>query len=244
MNVSVDRVDGELLAVRRCGGAVPANLSWLKIVAMVAMVFDHAAVGILRAHDSDVFGSCWRLPGRLSMPIFAFLLAYSYTHFTSNKSRLLGRLWLFAVISEPIYQLYFNESGNALISLAVGVTFLFSNETGNALWKRVLMTISTVALVVILTITLNSVLMWTYAAMVVCFHRFLATRGLGWATALLVAGLLSNRIGVPEAGILLLTLSLIFACAWPLVELPRLRLRTWVGYLFYPAHLLALWLVL
>lgn len=95
----------------------------LKLIAMIAMIIDH--VGIVLFKDYQIF----RIIGRISFPIFCFLLVEGYYH-TKNVYKYLGRLVLFAVISEPIYDKLFYgkwiylKSGNVFITLCVGMIFM------------------------------------------------------------------------------------------------------------------------
>jgi len=71
----------------------------LKMVAFLSMVIDHTGV---------VFNlSSWfRVVGRLAFPLFVFMLAEGFWH-TKNRVQFLTRLFVFAVISEPIFDMAF-----------------------------------------------------------------------------------------------------------------------------------------
>ena len=81
-------------------GILSANV--LKIIAMAAMVIDHASV-VFSGPETNV----WRCIGRISFPIFAFLIAEGAVH-TKNKLKYAFRLLLFAFISEVPYDMAFN----------------------------------------------------------------------------------------------------------------------------------------
>ena len=107
---------------------VSANLSWLKLVAMAAMLLDHIAIAYLQLRPNDALEALLRMPGRISIPAFAFLIAYGYEKFSSDRVNYALRLWLFALISEPAYIAFFDKSGNALIPLALGATILLLED--------------------------------------------------------------------------------------------------------------------
>ncbi len=71
----------------------------LKWIALLTMIIDH--VGLTFFPSMMIF----RIIGRLSFPIFAFLLVQGFSH-TRNKTNYLIRLLLFTVISEIPYDLF------------------------------------------------------------------------------------------------------------------------------------------
>ncbi len=87
--------------------------STLKIIAMVAMVIDHAAVALIMPYMEAVYGynesyifasDICRYIGRLAFPIFCFLLVQGYLH-TRSVRKYASRLAIFAVLSEIPFDL-------------------------------------------------------------------------------------------------------------------------------------------
>ena len=85
-------------------------MTWnvLKWIAIVSMLIDHTAAVLISYSPPLLFGlglyDMMRLVGRMAFPIFAYGIAQGcvYTH---DARRYLGRLLLFAVVSEVPYQL-------------------------------------------------------------------------------------------------------------------------------------------
>ncbi|MDR2558624.1 MAG: hypothetical protein LBC86_03640 [Oscillospiraceae bacterium] len=72
----------------------------LKLIALVAMTFDHTA--LLFVDADTLLWIVMRLIGRLTMPIMCFFIAEGY-HYTKNRRKYLVRMAMFAAISQPFY---------------------------------------------------------------------------------------------------------------------------------------------
>lgn len=99
----------------------------LKLIAIITMLIDHIGASILERYilingymaDGVVYKVTWhymldcvlRLIGRLAFPIYIFLLVEGAIH-TSNKWKYLGRISLFALISEIPFDIAFCISGS------------------------------------------------------------------------------------------------------------------------------------
>ena len=69
----------------------------LKLIAIITMTLDHIGIFFLLPPTYYLF----RIIGRLSFPIFAFLIAEGF-NYTKNIKKYLVRLLIFSIISEPI----------------------------------------------------------------------------------------------------------------------------------------------
>ncbi|WP_315121710.1 TraX family protein [uncultured Clostridium sp.] len=127
--------------------------STLKIMAVISMLIDHiAAVLILMgiyykfipyaentaiAHSSNLntIYLLMRAIGRISFPIFCFLLVEGYIH-TSNKKKYALRLFIFALISEIPFNLAFGNKmfipasrlNNVFFTLFLGICVMYIIE--------------------------------------------------------------------------------------------------------------------
>ena len=109
------------------------------LIALVTMVIDHAAAGMVP------YRSAWYKPlrcvGRLAFPIYAFLIAEGALR-TRNAGRYLLRLLVFALLAEVPYDRYFHgkwlEFGNQniLFTLSAGLAAILLFRFTQERWKN------------------------------------------------------------------------------------------------------------
>ncbi|MBG1269976.1 TraX family protein [Nostoc sp. WHI] len=106
----------------------------IKILAAVFMVMDH--VCYLFMPDFLIL----HFIGRLSFPLFAWLLAKGEKH-TQNVYRYGSRLLITAIISQPIYSFVFQRlSFNILFTLFLGLVMLRLVKRYPQLWQQLIIT--------------------------------------------------------------------------------------------------------
>lgn len=124
--------------------------SWLKLIAVITMLADHIASALLR-NDYTVLLSlggrtlylyeAMRYVGRISFPIFAFLLVEGFLH-TRNVKRYAGSLLLFALLSEIPWDLEHSgnflqlSSQNVMFTLLLGLLGLWVIRDYHGQWIR------------------------------------------------------------------------------------------------------------
>jgi len=119
----------------------------LHIMAMLFMLCDHLWGTIVPGND---WMTCI---GRISFPIFAFMIVEGYFH-TRNLKKYVSRLLLFAVLSEIPFNLamgsrvFYPIHQNVLWSFLISLGLIHWNEKSknHRIWKRVLVGISTITL--------------------------------------------------------------------------------------------------
>ena len=120
----------------------------LHIMAMAFMLCDHLWGTIVPGND---WLTCI---GRISFPIFAFMIVEGYFH-TGNLKRYAGRLLLFAVLSEIPFnlamgsRLFYPIHQNVLWSFLISLGLIHCNEKARAaqkVWLRILVGAATVLL--------------------------------------------------------------------------------------------------
>ncbi|MBR2131149.1 MAG: conjugal transfer protein TraX [Oscillospiraceae bacterium] len=111
----------------------------LHIIAMVCMLCDHLWGTVVAGND---WMTC---VGRISFPIFAFMIVEGYFH-TKNLKKYVGRLLLFAVVSEIPFNLAMGSSlfypihQNVLWSFLISIALIHWNERARKtkkLWKQI-----------------------------------------------------------------------------------------------------------
>ncbi len=207
----------------------------LKILAIVTMLIDH--IGAILFPQVVIL----RMIGRLSFPIFAFLISEGMFH-TSNLRKYLWRLFLFALISEVPFDLAFHGTlfypagQNIFFTLFLGLAAIIFLQTYLA--ENSVIAIALACSMALLAEIFHTDYGWFGVAAVIifyCFKKF-RTKGVFVFSALV-------------AGYSLLHSSLeIFAVASgiPILlyggEKGKLKWK-YFFYAFYPVHLLLLYFV-
>ena len=214
-------------------------LEVLKCAAIACMLFDHTMVGWLQTHAvTPLIYQTLRGPGRISIPIFSWLIAYNCQRRTRSKTNYAIRLTLMALICEPIFQYYFRFPGNAFAPLALGCWWLAADEQKSPRLLRAAVAIGATY--------------WTLytrdpSTMFQCLYIIAAAslikRPSGWKWATLAGlGIGLNGICPLFTITILATTAALAASQWDWKIRPP-RLPKWVFYWFYPLHILILTLI-
>ena len=194
----------------------------LKLIALLTMLIDHIGC-IFFPHIS-----AFRIIGRISFPIFAYLLTIGYVH-TQNLSKYALRLLLFGILSQIPYGILFPGSSNIFFTLLWGLLILFVYERLHP-WSALLL------------LPLAQLLSLEYgmygAALILAFYHFRKAP----AFAACMASAATFLYCVYHGGFL--QLYAIFAL--PLIYYPwkiQIRLPKYAAYVFYPAHFTVLLLI-
>lgn len=223
------------------------NSSWslssaaLRNLALLLMFMDHVGAVLLPQQ-------LWlRAVGRLAFPIFAFQIGEGYRH-TSNWKSYLGRLLLFALLSEIPFnllvsgRLWASAHQNVLFTLSLGLLAIAGMEKGRACpspWKSWLCCVGLPLLCLLAAEWLHTDYGWSGVLMVLGLYLFRKSRPM---QLLLMVYL--NQFCIRSRTVTLLGLSLhlqLFAVlALPLIwTYNGERGKGWnIGYWFYPLHML------
>jgi len=110
-----------------------SHIEILKWLALFFMVIDHT--GYILSGDNYIFRSI----GRLSYPIFGFVLAHNIYYFTKSLPHMLLKLFIFGVITQPIALLAmpvaYSGSLNILFSFLASGIIIFAYRCKNISYK-------------------------------------------------------------------------------------------------------------
>ncbi len=139
----------------------------LKILALITMIIDHTGLALFPQYR------IMRYIGRLSFPIYCFLIAEGFSH-TRNVYKYASRLLAFAIISEIPFnllvkgQILFAQEQNVFFTLFIGlVVLIFASRTVDASYSAGICFIGMITAVLLRT---------DYSAygvlMIYCFYKF------------------------------------------------------------------------
>lgn len=214
----------------------------LKMIAIIAMLIDHTAATLLTNSELYVV---MRGIGRIAYPIFAFLLVEGYFH-TRNVYKYIGRLAIFAVLSEIPFNLaffhtiWYPEHQNIFITLTLGLIVvhlitLVVQHFGHQDIRSLLL----VVVVMLVGFTLASFFRCDYAAggilMILLFYFFRGQKVIQTIGLLLINWYLySSTIQIFAVAAMLFI--------W-FYNGKKGRSMKYFFYTFYPVHLLILYLI-
>ncbi len=221
------------------------NRATLKIIALITMLVDH--IGWIFFPEILVF----RIIGRLSFPIYAYFIAHGFFHTRSKKKYLLIML-LFAVISYLPYALL-----AGWFKLNILFTFLFAclfivlieklKEKETKDFTLAFLAFGGLLLLFLTLLMLGAISYGVLGTLLVILLYYLRENKLHsiLATAVVMLGLTAESVAA--AGFTLLSVLQIFS----LLSLPLLAIYDnqkgstkgkYLFYIFYPAHLLIIYL--
>ena len=112
------------------------SIFWIKIIASITMLIDH-----IGSFKPLVGWEYLRMIGRVSFPLYAFMLAQGFVH-TRSKWKYLTRMLALACLTQPIYTYCFYadawkwDSLNILFTLSAGLCCMWLLQLGKDVAKK------------------------------------------------------------------------------------------------------------
>ncbi len=213
----------------------------LQLIAIVTMLIDHIGAFLC---NNDI---SMRMIGRLAMPLFCFMLSEGFLHTKGKRWQYFGRLVLFALISQLPYDLLRNSGGgyihlNVLFTLFTGFAAMTLIEYGGygVIYLPIVFILAEYLHMDYGAYGIAMILGFYLASRVFKKKKYQLWRWLAYTILFFT----STAIYVVAKYNLMQLFSLIAII--PIIlyngKLGR-RLPKWFGYIFYPAHLLAIFAV-
>lgn len=223
----------------------------LKLIACITMLIDHFGASILLKlqipHIAAVYYAC-RYIGRLAFPIYCFLLVEGMRH-TRNPKKYILRLFIGVLLAELPYDMLFGGGislahQNEMVTLTLGAVMLLCMEKTEKKWLKLL--------IVLPFAVLANLAKTDYRAggivMIAVFGLFdqwvLQTAALFLVNWQLIPSAVVKVFGIEIVMQLLATFAMIPITLYSGEKLTHSKGIQWAFYLFYPVHLMILWIIL
>lgn len=201
----------------------------LKIIAIITMLLDHIGLSFYPEH------MMFRIIGRVSFPIFCFLIVEGYFH-TNNIKKYLIRLSIFAIVSEIPFDMLMSgkiidfKYQNVLFTLIIGLMMLCAIERTLLPMNKTLWLVAAFAI----AFFLRSDYTFYGVALIYIFYHFRERRDVG-CLVFAVMSLVSGRI--QSTAILAVPFILLYdGRKGP--KLADSKICKYGFYLFYPLHVI------
>ena len=223
----------------------------LKLIACITMLIDHFGCAIVShlpvPHMAGIYYGC-RIIGRLAFPIYCFLLVEGMRH-TRNPVKYIMRLGFAALLAELPFDIFhkggINWAGQSvMVTLTLGAVMLLCMKKTEEDWLKLLMVLF-FALLADLTKGEYGAGGIVMIAVFVLFDQWvLQTVAMFLVNWQLIPSDTMEIFGVVMILQLLATFAIIPIALYSGKKLTHSKGIQWAFYLFYPVHLLILWMIL
>lgn len=220
----------------------------LKIIACVTMLIDHFGHAIVLhlpvPYMVQIYYLC-RIIGRIAFPIYCFLLVEGMRH-TRNIAKYIGRLAVGILLAEIPFDFLVEgqinwEYQSVMVTLTLGAGMLWCMQKTETLWLKLLIAVPFGMLAELVKSDYGG---WGIAMIAVfaLFERFsVQFIGLLWVNGMMESKLLPFfRVPIQIFAVFAM-IPIFFYCG---EKRTHNRAAQWAFYLFYPVHLLVLWMIL
>ncbi|HHX11665.1 MAG TPA: hypothetical protein GX731_02500 [Clostridiales bacterium] len=213
----------------------------LKLIAIITMLIDHIGAVFITPNTTSYL--IFRSIGRLAFPIFVFLLVEGFHH-TRDAKKYLTRLGIFALLSEIPFDLAFYGEfhmghQNIFFTLFLGLLLIMLMKEVEIKFPKNVVVINLINALLVIGFSIVAFLLKTDynflgILLITAFYLFRGSKVLLVLSILLIFGTPIGSISI------LATLSMVFIA---LYNGEKGKSMKYFFYIFYPAHLLILFLI-
>ena len=222
----------------------------LKLIACLTMFIDHfghAIVPVLPVpHMVELYYAC-RIIGRIAFPIYCFLLAEGMRH-TRSPQKYILRLSLGILLAELPFDILF-EGGftwayqSVMVTLSLGAVMLLCMEKIQKKGLKLLLVLPFAVLAELAKCDYGG-----WGIVMIALFALIDRSSLQAVALLLVNACMESAalpiLGIPISVQLFASAAMIPISLYSGQKLSHNRVLQWAFYLFYPFHLLILWIIL
>ena len=222
----------------------------LKLIACITMLIDHFGHAIVPnlpvPYMVELYYAC-RILGRLAFPIYCFLLVEGMHH-TRNPRKYILRLGIGILLAELPFDILF-EGGftwayqSVMVTLTLGAIMLLCMRKTEKKGVKLLLVIPFTVLAELAKCDYGG-----WGIVIIAVFGLFDGAGLQTLALLLVNGCMESArvpiLGIPVSVQLFAVLAMVPIALYSGRKLSHSKTLQWAFYLFYPVHLLLLWIVL
>ena len=222
----------------------------LKLIACITMLIDHFGHAIVPnlpvPYMVELYYAC-RILGRLAFPIYCFLLVEGMHH-TRNPRKYILRLGIGILLAELPFDILF-EGGftwayqSVMVTLTLGAIMLLCMRKTEKKGVKLLLVIPFAVLAELAKCDYGG-----WGIVIIAVFGLFDGAGLQTLALLLVNGYMESArvpiLGIPVSVQLFAVLAMVPIALYSGRKLSHSKTLQWAFYLFYPVHLLLLWIVL
>lgn len=232
----------------------------IKLIALAAMTVDHCAIAFFGINSTSLIYTIMRLIGRMSFPLFIFMIVEGHKH-TKCQWKYLVRLLAFWAVSFVPYNLFcgehafyfsFKSTQNVFLTLALSQAALMLYDRLNNNERYGMLGYLSAIIIAIITMKVP-IFMYSWIGIALTFVIYLSydIEGYEWIMYPLIALCFTTKyIDVFRSGASFAEFGVLLAL--PIIyfyngERGNTRVNKYVNqyffYSFYPLHLLILWAI-
>lgn len=223
----------------------------LKLLACITMFIDHFGATIVRTWSSPYMAKIYylcRIIGRVSFPLYCFLLVEGMRH-TRNTGKYILRLAVGILLAELPFDFLFEggfswESQSVMVTLALGAVMLWCMGQTEKAWLKVLLILPFSLLAEFTKCDYGAGGVAMIAAFALFDQLILQTVALFLVNWLRRSTAAVTVLGFAVRIKLMAVFAIIPIALYNGRKLTRNKVVQWGFYLFYPLHMLVLWVIL
>ena len=224
---------------------IPINFDILKVIALLTMTFDH--IGRILTPSFEAY---LRLIGRVSFPIFVFLMVFNLSQKDLFK-KYISRLLSFALISS-LTLFHFKNTLNDLLplnilwTLLLGVVTIYSINKANLGFTNKFFKYCAFAYIIIFSLTLSLIIDYKYYGLfyILSMYAYFKNKHPTFALFSIILSYLINIDISTSASIISAISTFILLLTIKQSEKHKRFIKPWwLFYAYYPTHLIVLYTI-